>query len=218
MILVKNRFLTSASGGVGLNNQVNIDSITSSNVNDITIPTGKRLRGTDIGSINFPGTIIQSVTVRYDTQVSFATGTGTSGIEITGMRATITPTSLNSLILCQFQIFSEPPSIDNIFRVFKNGVLAEGVLPSYNTNTGNQHWSGISMVGHYETDYGSTPVTTLFYYHDFPCTLSQIFYAPAFKNSSGSNVTIQLNRPIGSVNASAYESGVSYTTLWEVAQ
>lgn len=218
MILIKNRFLTSASGGVGLNNQVNIDTITSSNLNNITIPTGKNLRGTSVGSIYSPGTVLQTVTVRYETQLAFATGTGTSGVELTGMRARITPISVNSLILCQFQLFTEPPSIDNIFRVFKNGVLAEGVLPSYNRNTGNQHWSGISMIGYYETDYNSTPNTTVFYYHDFPSTTSEVFYSPAIKNASGSNVTITLNRPIGSAGASGNEVGVSYTTLWEIAQ
>lgn len=218
MIIIKNRFLTSASEGVGLNNQVNIDTITSSNLNDINIPTGKNLRGTSVGSIYSLGTVLQSVTVRYDVQVTFATGTGTSGVELSGMRARITPISVNSLILCQFQLFTEPASIDNIFRVFKNGVLAEGVLPSYNTNTGNQHWSGISMIGSYEIDYASTPVTTVFYYHDFPSTTSQVFYSPAIKNASGSNVTITLNRPINNTGASGNEVGVSYTTLWEIAQ
>jgi hypothetical protein len=218
VILIKNRFLTSASGGVGLNNQVGIDSISSSNLNNITIPTGKNLRGTSVGSIYSPGTVLQTITVRYETQIASATGTGTSGVELTGMRARITPISINSLILCQFQLFTEPGSIDNIFRVFKNGVLAEGVLPSYNTNTGNQHWSGISMIGYYEADYGSTPQTTVFYYHDFPSTTSEVFYSPAIKNSSGSNVTIYINRAVGTSGSSAYEVGVSYTTLWEIAQ
>jgi hypothetical protein len=218
MIIIKNRFLTSASEGVGLNNQVNIDSITSSNLNDITIPTGKNLRGTSVGSIYSLGTVLQSVTVRYDVQLTFATGTGINGVELSGMRARITPISVNSLILCQFQLFTEPARENNMFRVFKNGVLAEGVLPSYNINTGNQHWSGISMIGSFEIDYSSTPVTTVFYYHDFPSTTSQVFYSPAIKNASGSNVTTTLNRSIGSAGVSGNEAGVSYTTLWEIAQ
>lgn len=216
MIIVKNRFLTSGSNGVGVSNSLNFDTLTS-NSNTTTIPSGKSLRGIDIGSISFPNSIIQTVTTRYDAQVSLATGTGTSGVEISGMRARISPRFLNSIILCQFQVFAETPSIDNIYRVFKNGNLIEFPQPSFNSVIGNQHWSGISMIGYYETDYNSTPFTTLFYYYDVPGTTSEIFYAPAIKNSSGSNVTITINRTIGAT-ASAYEVGVSYTTLWEIAQ
>lgn len=217
MIINRNRILTSNTGGVGTTSVINFDTLTSSNSNNITIPTGKSLRGTDVGSIACPGTIVQTVTTRYDAQVSLATGTGLAGVEITGMRTRITPKFINSMILCQFQVFAETPSIDNIHRVFKNGILAEGSQPAYNTVVGNQHWSGISMMGSYDSDYNSTPFTTLFYYHDFPNTTSEIFYAPAIKNSSGSNVTITINRTIGAP-ASAYEVGVSYTTLWEIAQ
>jgi hypothetical protein len=217
MIITGDKFLSSTSKGIDITNITKVDILTSSS-DTITIPKGNSLRGTDIGSIYYPNSIIQTITSRYDAQVSLATGTETSGVEITGMRTSITPKFSNSMILCQFQIFHEPSTIDNIFRVFKNGLLIEGFFPSYNKTIGNQHWSGISMVGSYEADYSSTPVTTLFYYHDFPMTTSTISYSPAIKNSTGANVTVTINRPIGSAGASAYEVGVSYTTLWEITQ
>lgn len=217
MIITGDKFLSSTSRGVGITNITKVDTLTSSG-NTITIPTGRSLRGTDIGSIYYPNAIIQTITSRYDAQVSLSTGTGTSGVEITGMKTSITPKFSNSMILCQFQVFHEPSSIDNIFRVFKDGLLIDGFFPSYNKIVGNQHWSGISMVGYYEVEYTWTPTTTLFYYYDFPMTTSTISYSPAIKNSTGSNVTVTVNRSIGSTGASAYEVGVSYTTLWEIAQ
>jgi hypothetical protein len=97
---------TLSSGGSGVfvgNVTGNINSTGVSTVttlrgssNTISIPTGHKIVGTDIGSVRAPGTIIQVVSTDYSSTVSSTSGTPA---DVSGFSATITPSSSSNKIL-----------------------------------------------------------------------------------------------------------------------
>lgn len=223
MILSGDQIISTEGSGVSFDRySLNSDSLNPQSSNTITIPSGKSLRGTSIGSISSPGNIIQCVIFRYDAQVSLTTGTTVAGVEITGMRATITPIFSNSMIYCMFQIHGEGSSGEHnlMFNVYRSGSVPTGTYSAFNTVTGNQIWSGVSMCAPYDSaqNSDSTPFTQTFFYHDFPLTTSALTYSPGVKSTDNASRTFHVNRCVGSTGASAYEIGVSYTILWEIAQ
>lgn len=192
--------------------------------NTIGISTG----GVKVGEIGvgygvFIGNVVQCKIMRYDIQTSGSTGTGIDGAELTGMRVSITPRFINSMIICQFQVHAEISSNDwdAMFTVYRNGAVPTGTYAGFNTVVGNNNWSGLSITGPYDSagNVDSTPFTQSFIYHDFPGTTSTLTYAPGIKTSSPSGAkTFYINRTFGSLGASSYEAGVSFSTVWEIAQ
>lgn len=223
MIINGDSLIPTESTGISFDRfSLNSDSISPQTSNTITIPSGKSLRGTDFSSISAPGNMVQCVVFRYDAQVSVTTGTTAAGIEITGMRATITPKFLNSMIYCMFQVHAEGSAGEHnlMFNVYKNGAVPTGTYSAFNTVAGNQIWSGVSMCAPYDSaqNSDSTPFTQTFFYHDFPLTTSTLTYAPGVKSSDSTSRTFYVNRCGGSTGASAYEIGISYSIIWEIAQ
>lgn len=223
MILDGDRIIATESSGVSFDRfSLNADSLNPQTSNIITIPTLKNLRGTDTGSITAPGTTVQCVIIRYDAQVSLTTGTTAAGIEITGMRATITPRFANSMIYGIFQVHGEGSSGEHnlMFNIYKNGAVPTGTYAGFNTVAGNNVFSGIAMCSPYDSaqNSDSTPFTQTFFYHDFPNSTSALTYCPGVKSSDSTSRTFYVNRCGASAGASAYEIGVSYSIIWEIAQ
>jgi hypothetical protein len=174
--------------------------------NIITVPAGHNLVA--------PGHVLQVKTIRVDAAVAYATGT--SGVEMTDMRVSITPKKSTSMILCMFMMFGEGAGThEYMYRMYKNGSLITGTYAGYNTVQGNQGWSGISMSIAYESDYNSTPDTRTFMYYDYPATTSTVTYAPGIVSAGSS--PWYMNRTVGSTGTASYENGVSIGTLWEIA-
>jgi hypothetical protein len=188
--------------------------------NKISISVG----GSKVGTIGsdygaFRGNVVQCLVNRYDTQTTVTTGTSSSGIEITGLRVTITPKFSNSLIVCQFQIHGEGASTHNfMYNVYKDGIVPTGNYAGFNTIQGDNIWSGISMALPFESDYSNTPYTKTFLYHDYPGTTSAIIYAPGVKSTNGSSYIYYINRAVSGTGSSEVEAGVSYSMIWEIAQ
>jgi len=177
--------------------------------------------GADYGA--FKGNVVQCRVTRYDIQTSGSTGTGADGVELTGMRVSITPKFASSMILCQFQVHLELNSADwdAMFTVYRNGAVPTGVYAGFNTVVGNANWSGLSITSYYDStnNADSTPNTQSFMYHDFPNTTNTLTYAPGIKTSnSGSVKTFYINRTVSSLGAASYEAGVCFSTVWEIAQ
>jgi hypothetical protein len=206
------------------------DTIQPSIGSNITVPSGLGINvgnnkiaeiGADYGA--FKGNVVQCRVTRYDVRTSLSFGTSVNGVEITGLRVSITPKFSNSMILCQFQIFGEGATTahNNLFNVYKNGsVPTTGSYLGYNSEGGNTSWSGISIGQPYDSadNNDSTPSTQFFTYHDFPATTNTLTYAPGIKDSNASNYTYYINRCVGSSGTGSYEVGVSYSTVWEIAQ
>lgn len=173
--------------------------------------------GNDYGA--FRGNVVQCIVNRYDAQTTVTTGTSSSGIEITGLRATITPKFSNSLIICQFQIHGEGASTHNfMYNIYKNGAVPTGSYAGFNTVQGDNIWSGISMALPFESDYVNTPYTKTFLYHDYPGSISAITYAPGVKSTNGTSYIYYINRAVSGEGSSGVEAGVSYSMIWEIAQ
>lgn len=206
------------------------DTLEPSLGSNITVPNGMGIAvsGNKIGHIGsdfgaFKGNVVQCKVTRYDGQTSASTGTGVDGVELTVMRTSITPKFSNSIILCQFQIHSEISGNDwdAMFTVYKNGVVPTGTYAGFNTVVGNALWSGLSMTNPYDStnNVSSTPYTQSFVYHDFPGTTNTLTYAPGIKTSNaGAIKTIYVNRTVDSLGTTSLEAGVSFATIWEIAQ
>lgn len=181
----------------------------AANSNQIVVPSGH--------SLIAPGHVLQVQVKRYDGQTTYTTGT--TGVEMTDLRVTITPKSASSMILCIFQCHGEGGSTHNyLYRVYKNGAVPTGTYAGFNNVAGNQYWSGIAQALPYETDYNSTPFTQSFHYHDFPGVTTAITYAPGIMNADNASYTWYLNRTAGSTGTTSYEVGVSYSIAVEIGQ
>ena len=84
-----------AAGGI------NVQSIAASSGSNISIPTGSRILGADVGSVRAPGTVLQVQTVIKTDQF---TTTSTSAVDITGFSVSITPIFSTSRILVFGQV------------------------------------------------------------------------------------------------------------------
>jgi hypothetical protein len=182
------------------------------------LSSGNRITLAEGTSLILPGTVLQCQITRYDGLTTYATGTTASGVEITALRVSITPKYATSMILCQFFAFGEGASThDYLYNVYKDGAVPTGTYAGYNTTNGNQTYSGIAQALPYEGDYNSTPFGVSFYYHDFPGDTATHTYAPGIKDTYGTNRTWYVNKTVGASQA-GYESGVSFSIAWEIAQ
>lgn len=183
-----------------------------------TVSVGGTIYGTDTGSIKAPGTVVQVVTRRVDTQTSYSVAGNVNGSEITDMRVTITPKFANSLILIQWQLHGEGASThDYVYNVWKNGAIPTGTYAGYNTASGNTAYSGVAQAMPYEGDYNSTPFTQHMQFIDYPNTTSAVIYGPGIKDSYSAARTWYLNRAVATPQ-NGYEVAVSFVTAWEIAQ
>lgn len=183
-----------------------------------TLNAGAKLYGTDTGSIKAPGTVVQVVTSRVDTQTTYSVAGNVNGSEITAMRVTITPKFANSLILIQWQLHGEGSAThDYVYNVWKNGAVATGTYAGYNTASGNTAYSGIAQALPYEGDYSSTPFTQHMQFIDYPGVTTAVTYGPGVKDSYSSARTWYFNRAL-SAPQNGYEVAVSFVTAWEIAQ
>ena len=205
------------------------DTIQPSLGSNITVPDGMGINvgtnkigtlGSDYGA--FKGNVVQCKVMRYDTQISGSTGTGVDGAELTGMRVSITPKFSNSLILCQFQVHLEMNSAewDGLFTVYRNGAVPTGTYAGFNTVVGNALWSGLAVTASYDgvNNASTTPYTQSFVYYDFPGTLNTLTYAPGIKTSDPSAKIFYINRTASAIGGNSNECGVSFSTVWEIAQ
>lgn len=173
-----------------------------------------------LATADYPaGHIVQSKQTRYDTRTSFAMGTTVEGVELTPLRINITPIYSNSLIMCFFMVSGESSSTHNIiFNVYKDGSVAQSPYTGYNSDAGQQSYSGVAMALPYEGDYNSTPFTQTFMWFDEPGNTNAHTYAPGVKESNNNNYTWYLNRTVGSTGTGSYETNISMSIAWEVKQ
>ena len=206
------------------------DTLEPSLGSNITVPNGMGIAvsGNKIGHIGsdfgaFKGNVVQCKIMRYDTQASGSTTGDVNGAELTGMRVSITPKFSTSMILCQFQVHLEMNSAewDAMFTVYRTGSVPTGTYAGFNTVIGNALWSGLAVTASYDgvNNASTTPYTQSFIYHDFPGTTNTLTYAPGIKTSDPTAKTFYINRTTSSsTGGNSNEMGVSFSTVWEIAQ
>ena len=127
---------------------------------------------------------------------------------------TITPSSVNSWIFVEFNVFYECPN-DVVFTILRDGQL---VGAQWGSGYDEGRWNGAGS-GRYDNNNDSTPDYINLPWIDRPGTLEPVTYSFAVKSSNGSNQDFILNATFSNyLNGSDnYEQGVSFAIAKEIA-
>ena len=158
-------------------------------------------------------TVIQVETKVINDIASYSSPVGSQTI-IDPLSITITPIYASSKIIVKWMINGELHQ-DNVFRIYKNGILA----PNGQNPTVTGRWVGYAS-GFYDRDESTTPSNWNITYIDTPNTTNPTVYQLAVGSSSGTAYTFYLNRTVASsvTGQDAYERMVSTAIAWEVMQ
>lgn len=166
-----------------------------------------------------PGTIVQTVWARSDTQTTYSSAASGNGTAITALNLTITPKFSSSILMISWMVNGEfqGAAWDNVFVIQKDGALITTAgYEGYNSLGGNNRWSGFTG-GTYDNDAASTPENyRIQYWIPAGSTTSQTF-APAVRSASATAYTFYLNRTVGAPTAS-YEVMISTGMIQEIAK
>ena len=196
-------------------NSTGVSTVTTLRVssNTISIPTGHKIVGTDIGSVYAPGTIIQvqSIIKTYP----FLTNS-TSHVVVTGLSVSITPLFSSSKILITTSVNGNCLNRGGLIELRRDGSRVNDLMPaSYGsrgpTNIGGL-WTGDGS-GDTGMLFGST--TTLY---DSPNTTSSVTYAVYAKTLDPGSVGTRINYTAYDDDGADFIRGVSTLTVMEVKQ
>jgi len=159
------------------------------------------------------GKILQVVQTYYTTPTSQSIS-GQNYNDITGMSATITPSSTSSRIIIHARWFGEnTDNWDGGFGLKRNGTII-GAPPSPGSRA--------ALMTQGSTSYGiavddnSTPEIAQLWYVDSPSSTSSTTYTMWYTNYN--SMTLYINRTVGDTNAFNFERGTSVMILMEVGQ
>ena len=158
------------------------------------------------------GKILQVIQTYYTTPTSQSIAAQTY-TDITGMSATITPSSTNSRIIIHARWFGEnSTNWDGGFGLKRNGTII-GAPPSPSTRAALMTQGSIGYPG---DNNDSTPETAQLWYVDSPSSTSSTTYTMWYSNNS--SMTLYINRTYGDTDAFSYERGTCAMILMEVGQ
>jgi hypothetical protein len=177
-----------------------------SQINSASLATGVPAR------TNMPvGSVLQVVSTTLPTTFSMS---GASFVTITGLTATITPTSASSTILVSIYLgrvgINTAVGASVAFRLLRGATVIGAGTPS-----GSQLATSFVAISALNSNYGVGGVTTQFL--DSPATTSATTYSIQMLGES--STTVYINRSFtGGTAATTYESASSSTiTLMEIA-
>jgi hypothetical protein len=158
------------------------------------------------------GKILQVVQTYYDTPISQPI-TGSTYTDITGLSATITPSSTSSRIIIHARWFGEnSTNWDGGFGLKRNGTII-GAPSSPGSRAALMTIGSFSYLA---DDNNSTPETAQLWYVDSPSSTSSTTYTMWYSNYN--TMTLYINRTYGDADAFNYERGTSAIILMEVGQ
>lgn len=146
---------------------------------------------------------------------SFAEGINQGGVIIRPLDITITPTSVNSFINVEFNMFYEANN-NIVFSVLREGTLIGAQY--YGGDYDQGRWVGAG-VSRYDNNNDSTPSYIQLNWIDRPAVVSPVTYSIAAKSSDSSNYSMTLNSTYSNYQngSNSYEQGVSFTIAQEIA-
>jgi hypothetical protein len=162
-------------------------------------------------SLATTGGILQVVSTTKTDTFSASVASAASSL-VTGLTATITPSSVSSKILVIANVNGSGSGRNSFFAGLDAGgtLIAIGDAASSRTRVGG----GQYVLASSDTDHGATiSLNTL---HS-PATTSPITYGVKVINSSGGTLTLYVNRSLGDTNNSSNFRSASTITLMEVA-
>jgi len=159
------------------------------------------------------GKILQVVQTYYTTPTSQSIS-AQNYTDITGMSATITPSSTNSRIIIHARWFGENSTTwDGGFGLKRNGTII-GAPPSPGSRAALMTTGSLSY--HLADDNNSTPETAQLWYVDSPSSTSSTTYTMWYSNTN--SMTLYINRTQGDTDSFNLERGTSAIILMEVGQ
>lgn len=201
-----------------------VDTMQGLTSGQINLPTGHKIKGTDVGSVYVPGMVIQVAQTKMGSVVTMSGTSEVTGYDV-GLNVTITPKASTSKFYITTNIHScctDSYARTLAIRLFRNGVEVTGAngvstgsrlgkwAKTHHNNTSNSTTIG-SDDNHSEINWSAS-------YLDSPATASSIVYSVRFDPQNG--YTFALNRSRGYVdNGYVWASTPScYVTVWEIAQ
>ena len=154
-----------------------VNTITTQTGNTVTLPTGKKIVGTDAGSVVAPGTVINVVNVQDGTTYNHSS----SADAASGIQASITPTYSNSKIL----LISTGVTGSAFTSNFGRGMWKKSINGGNYTVVGSEFFTG----GNFAATYGNRTIEKWSYtYFDSPATTNTITYQLFVRVLDGNNM------------------------------
>jgi hypothetical protein len=179
-------------------------------INNLEPQSGTEIVFNAAHQMQHQGKVVQTITVTTHTRPTLtASNSGNGTLISSALNLTITPYRADSTIWLRWTVAYEV-NHDTVFLVQQDGTLI-----GYNTDLGNNRWSGI-LTPQYDNDYSSTPqVSTINWFVVAGSTTART-YQLCIRSGGGSNHTFVLNRSISSAGTDAYEVGVSHGIAREI--
>lgn len=168
------------------------------------------------GGLVLPGSVVNFAYVEEDGRLSVAANNNSWNI-LGALDITIRRTVPGSSFQCVWMVNGEATGHDHMFVVYRGGSLI-----GYNTDVGQERWSGVSQ-GWYDRDNNSTQYNNSIVWYDsapsdatFPVG-TEIVYRVGNRSSNNANYTYWLNRTDSRGGQNAYENTVSAGYVMEIA-
>ena len=180
-------------------------------INNLEPQSGTEIVFNAAHQMHHQGKVVQTVTVTTHTRPTLtASNSGNGTLISSALNLTITPWRADSTIWLRWTVAYEV-NHDTVFLVQQDGSLI-----GYNTDLGNNRWSGI-VTPQYDNDYSSTPQVSTINWLVVAGSTTARTYQLCIRSAGGSNHTFVLNRSISSAGADAYEVGVSHGIAREIS-
>jgi len=200
--------------GVG---SVTDGAITTAKLGNNAVTDAKLASTLDLSSkaLTMPtGSVLQVKYAQKTNTDDVALSADTDTIIHTDLQVTITPTSANSIIKLEGQIFGEHDNAGNVYNhmVFFYRDTTKLAAPNVGSRTGGV----ATMTRTYHTDNSdSTPEYAYYAYFDPPSTTSAITYKLGMRVATSE--TFYINRTVSDVDNSGTERGISFISATEIA-
>jgi hypothetical protein len=168
------------------------------------------IRGSDNFDTSIGANVVQTHVTAPSTQTILATGS----VDVTGLSATITPSSTASRVLVSVRWSGEFSVADHSFRLRlkRNGAYIG------EASAAGSRVMGLSAINisYHGDDQSSTPTSTSFEYLDSPSSIGATTYVLDISSGTAADRTIYNNRTVDDTDSAGYERLTSSITLTEV--
>lgn len=183
----------------------------SENSNVISVPAGHKLNVADAGALSAPGHILQVVSTTKTDTFSASVNNG-GNVAVTGLTATITPSSTSSKILVMATLTaSQETEYASSLAILTRGGTAIGGGDAASLRTPISGGTTARMTN------GNDIAQATVLYLDSPSSTSALTYGINILCSAGSLRTIYVNRSVVDGNVEERPRSSSTITVMEVA-
>jgi hypothetical protein len=180
-------------------------------INNLEPQSGNEIVFNAAHQMQHQGKVVQTITVTTSARPTLtAINSGNGTLISSALNLTITPWRADSWIWLRWTVAYEV-NHDTVFLVQQDGTLI-----GYNTDLGNNRWSGI-VTPQYDADYSTTPQVSTINWFVLAGSTAARTYQLCTRSSGGSNHTFALNRTISSAGTDGQENGVSHGIAREIS-